>query len=148
MEWWQAVIWGAAGGVLVEGSELYAAIRRVGDYPWHRRGEPDLGPFVVSVLIRVGIGAVLAPAFSATGQVGTPLSAVLLGISAPLVIEKLSQTLPVPSVGEQGSSSAQVPSPESGGMPDPGKGAGASPASTLPTKHRARRKGGVADDAR
>ena len=48
---------------------------------------------VVSVVLRMAIGAILAAAAYGSGQVGGPLPALGLGVAAPLVIEKMTRTL-------------------------------------------------------
>lgn len=51
--------------------------------------------YLVSVLIRVGVGAGLAAAATGSGQVSGSLAAFGLGVAAPLVLEKLAQTVPL-----------------------------------------------------
>ncbi len=94
MTWWQFLLWGAFGGMAVEAVEFYGAIRRTGDWPWQQPGEPRLGPLLVSVVIRVGLGAGLAAAASHS-QVSGPLGAIAIGVSAPLLIEQMGRQVPV-----------------------------------------------------
>jgi len=89
----QAAVWGLLGGFIVEALELLVASRRVGGWPWTRPGEPGVAPMVVSVVLRMAIGAILAAAAYGSGQVGGPLPALGLGVAAPLVIEKMTRTL-------------------------------------------------------
>jgi hypothetical protein len=54
-----------------------------------------LTAFVVSVMIRIGVGAVLAAASAGSGQVAGSLAAFGLGVAAPLVIERLARAVPL-----------------------------------------------------
>jgi len=56
---WDHALWGAFGGVAVE---LLAAIKRVKKFPWKVKGEIGLGPFLFTVVVRLGLGAGLAVA--------------------------------------------------------------------------------------
>lgn len=94
MTWAACALWGLFGGFAVEGLELSASIRRTGRFPWKQRGGPGLAPFLVSVLIRLAVGAGLAVAVGAAGQIN-PLGALAAGVAAPLIIEKLAQQIPV-----------------------------------------------------
>ncbi|MFI7134142.1 hypothetical protein ACIBQ1_51335 [Nonomuraea sp. NPDC050153] len=53
------------------------------------------GPYLVSVLGRVAASAVMAGAASASVNGMTPRIALALGAVAPLILEKLSQQIPV-----------------------------------------------------
>ncbi len=87
--YWAA--WGFCGGFIVEALQLSGAIRRSRGWPWRRRGEPKLAPYLVSVLLRLVVGAVLAAGLGGEGQLGGPLSALVVGIAAPLIVEQLSR---------------------------------------------------------
>lgn len=87
--------WGVFGGFAVEGLEFAAAIRRVGGWPWLQPGEPGPVPLIVSVLIRLTIGAGLAEAAGLTNQVSGPFGALAVGIAAPLLIEQLAGQVPL-----------------------------------------------------
>ena len=84
----QLALWGLAGGFAVEGLELVAAIRRTRGWPWRVDGEVGLGPYLLSVVLRLAISAVLAMALGANGQVSGPAGALMIGITAPLIVEK------------------------------------------------------------
>lgn len=90
----EAAAWGVFGGFAVEGLEFTRAIRRAGEWPWRRQGEPGPVPLVVSVLIRLIVGAGLAAATVSAGQVQGPFGALAIGVAAPLLIEQLSQQFP------------------------------------------------------
>ena len=51
--------------------------------------------YLVSVIVRVGLGAGLAGAAAAGGQVSGSFAAFSLGVAAPLVLEKLAKTVPL-----------------------------------------------------
>ncbi|GAA0939768.1 hypothetical protein [Virgisporangium aurantiacum] len=91
----EATSWGLLGGFAVEGLQFAAAVRRCGDWPWTKRSEPNFGPFIVSVFIRLAVGAGLAAAAAAGGQLGGPFAAVAVGASAPLLVEQLAQQVPI-----------------------------------------------------
>lgn len=92
---WAYALWGAFGGLSIEGIEFYGAIRRTGRWPWKIKGEPGPLPLFVSVVIRVGVGFGLTWAAAETDQVSGPLGAIAVGVAAPLLIEQMArQVLP------------------------------------------------------
>jgi hypothetical protein len=92
---WAYALWGAFGGLSIEGIQFYGAIRRTGRWPWKIKGEPRPLPLFVSVVIRVGVGFGLALAAAETGQVSGPLGAIAVGIAAPLLIEQMAKRVPL-----------------------------------------------------
>lgn len=81
---------------------MYVALRRYGSWPWRVRvGDkqeiPEAGPsgYAVAELIRLLIGAGLAWASVATGQVAGPLGAIGVGVAAPSIIGQLAKALPL-----------------------------------------------------
>ena len=97
MDVWAAAAWGLAGGLCVEGLELYANIRHTPDWTWRTPIPQGLAAYVLSVLIRVVLGAVVTGATAGSHQVSGPLAAFGLGVAAPLVIEKLARAVPLGS---------------------------------------------------
>jgi hypothetical protein len=93
----EAAVWGLSGGMCVESLELYATIRRTPRWNWRRPIPQGMVAFVISVVIRIGVGAVLAAASAGSGQVSGSLAAFGLGIGAPLVIEKLARAVALTS---------------------------------------------------
>ncbi|MEU9397713.1 hypothetical protein AB0D86_48065 [Streptomyces sp. NPDC048324] len=89
MIWWVAALWGLAGAAAVEGLALYQAIHRVKDFPWRKEGEARFPAYLVSVIIRVGIGAGLAAAFGASTQITGPLGGLVVGVAAPKIVEQM-----------------------------------------------------------
>ena len=88
-------MWGLFGGFAVEGLEFSAAIRRVGTWPWRLPGEVGLVPLIVSIVIRLAVGAGLAAAAGSAGQVSGPFGALAVGVGAPLLIEQLARQVPL-----------------------------------------------------
>lgn len=95
MSWWQYALWGGFGGFAVEATQFRGALRRTGDWPWKTPGELPLAPLVASVIIRVGLGIVLAAAAGETGQIAGPFGAFAVGVAAPLVIEQMARQVPL-----------------------------------------------------
>ncbi|BCJ48144.1 hypothetical protein GCM10010168_25040 [Actinoplanes ianthinogenes] len=85
----EAASWGLLGGLIVEVLEYSAAIRRSRGRPWRRRGEPGFGPSLVALLLRLAAGAGLAAAAAAGRQISGGFAALALGVTAPLVVEKV-----------------------------------------------------------
>ncbi|MFH9355045.1 hypothetical protein [Kitasatospora sp. NPDC017646] len=94
MSTWQACLWGLLGSALIEGWDLYTAIHSAGGFPWKKRGKIRLAPYLVAVVIRVGVGAALAAVYSASNQIEGPLAAVTVGIAAPKILEQLARNRP------------------------------------------------------
>lgn len=92
---WEAVAWGLAGGLCVEALELYAHIRRVQKWSWRRPIKQGMAAFLVTLVIRGGLGSVLAAAAAASGQISGAFGALALGVAAPLILEKLAKQIPL-----------------------------------------------------
>ena len=91
MLWWEAASWGLFGGFIVDGLELYGVVRRnAGIWPSDCRSLA----FVVVEVIRLVTGAGLAMAFSESGQISGAVGAIMIGVAAPLIVEKMSRQLP------------------------------------------------------
>lgn len=95
---WVFALWGLLGGLAVEAMDFVKAIRRVKGWPWRPPLGPGGGPYCVSVIVRIGAGGILAGAAGASGQISGPIIALALGTAAPLVLEKLSQQIPMEDV--------------------------------------------------
>jgi hypothetical protein len=79
----------------VEVFQFSNAIYRAGVWPWRANGEPGPLLLLVSVIIRVGLGFVLAAVFVSTGQVSGPIGVLIVGTAAPLLIEQLTKLVPL-----------------------------------------------------
>jgi len=99
MNWVYAGLWGIAGGFVIEGFELYAVLRRHGCWPWQVKDAPGVhaGPklYAVAETIRLVSGGLLASAAAVSGQVSGALAAVALGVGAPVVVQRLSELIPL-----------------------------------------------------
>ncbi|MEV4364621.1 hypothetical protein [Nonomuraea sp. NPDC049625] len=127
---WMFALWGLGGGLAIEALDFIKAVRRVGHgWPWRYPYGPGGGPYLVSVLGRAAASAVVAGAAGASVNGMTPLIALALGAAAPLILEKLSQQIPVqanlPTFGgvtrpaEMGPAAA---APDQGDQSRPGSG--------------------------
>jgi hypothetical protein len=95
MSAWTAAAWGLAGGLCVEALALYSLIRNSRTWYWRRPIPQGLAAYLISVILRVAAGAGLAAAAAGSRQVSGTFAAFGLGIAAPLVVEKLSQLIPL-----------------------------------------------------
>jgi hypothetical protein len=90
-----AALWGLIGGSCVEALWLSARIRKDPRWSWRKPIPQGLTAYLISVVLRVGAGAGLAAAAAGSGQISGNFAAFILGVSAPLVIEKLAQVIPL-----------------------------------------------------
>jgi hypothetical protein len=128
-----AFYWGLAGAGAVEASELYGAIRTVRDFPWRVSGELKFSPYLITVLLRLALGAFAAGLCAKAGPLG-PAAAVAAGIAAPKLLEELGRhSVGVPGLGS--SQRAHQPAPASLSV-------ASAPASDNPA---ARMEGGLGD---
>lgn len=95
MELAVATGWGVAGGACVEALWLYTRIRSDLLWSWRRPIPQGLTAYIISLVARIGVAAGVAAAAAGSGQVSGPLAAFGLGVGAPLVLEKLSRTIPL-----------------------------------------------------
>jgi len=98
MAGWQAALWGLFGGFALEGLDMRAAVRRYGTWPWcvaDSQGGGGPASHLIAELIRMFIGAGLAWATAASGQTSGPFAAVAVGVTAPLIIERFTQVIPL-----------------------------------------------------
>lgn len=87
--------WGLVGGMCVEALALYSLIRTNSQWSWRKPIPQGLAAYLISVIVRAGAGAGVAAAAAGSGQVSGTLAAFGLGVAAPLVVEKLAQTVPL-----------------------------------------------------
>ena len=102
MSWMDAALWGLFGSFAVEGLDFYTAIRRRGRWPWRAPDPGEVGAlaYVVAELFRLIIGGGLAWAAAASGQLTTATGALAVGIAAPLIVERLTQVVPLTDAAE------------------------------------------------
>jgi hypothetical protein len=60
-----------------------------------RRKGPGAIAYMVGESVRLAIGAGLALAAAESGQVATPVSALAVGVSAPMLVERLLRSVPL-----------------------------------------------------
>ena len=101
---WEAVVWGVFGGVVVDGIELVKVIRA-----YRGRLPPDVRRWAywIAELLRLVIGGGLAVALNDAGQISGAFGALAVGAAAPLIAEKLSQTIPLPLPGQNAVSTGE-----------------------------------------
>jgi|SRR5437868_700306 len=90
-----AALWGLAGGLCVEGLEVYANIHRKKSWSWRKPIPQGMTAFVLSIIIRGAVSTVVAAAFAASGQVSGAFAALGLGIAAPLIVQRLARAVPL-----------------------------------------------------
>jgi hypothetical protein len=83
MTWWQAALWGLAGGGAASVLSLSAAVVSVG-YTWPWRKEGELGPRLFVLAAGVLLGTLVATA--AHDQISGPWPAFIFGVGAPATI--------------------------------------------------------------
>ena len=118
MTWFEAALWGLFGGFAVEGLDLYGAVRRRQCWPWQVRGPREVGAagYVVAELVRLAIGSGLALALAQSEQITTAFGALAVGIAAPLIVERLTKSIPLTdSVQETTAATADVGLPAASG---------------------------------
>jgi hypothetical protein len=87
-----AVLWGLLGGAAVEGLQFVADGRRARGWPWRSKKSPSKGFYLAAMIIRVGVGGIVAGALGASAQIDTAVAALLAGVSAPVLVERASQS--------------------------------------------------------
>ncbi|MFF4879491.1 hypothetical protein [Micromonospora sp. NPDC000668] len=84
MTWMVAAAVGCFGAFAVEGLQFITAVRRCKGWPWKRRGEPPLAPFLTSVFIRLVISGGVAAVATESGVTNGTFGAFVVGVGAPL----------------------------------------------------------------
>lgn len=102
MTGWEAALWGLLGGAIAESLNLAAMMRPQGRgrqwrWPWFRREDRPI--VMVAITLRLLSGAGLAAPLGASAHLPTPFSGFLVGLSAPLVVARLFQMIPLAETG-------------------------------------------------
>lgn len=87
MTWWQAALWGLAGGGAAAALSFSAAVVSSGyHWPWRerRKSKQQLGPRLFVLAVQTVLGALVAAA--AHDQISGPWPAFIFGIGAPHTI--------------------------------------------------------------
>lgn len=126
MTWWQAALWGLAGGGAASVLSLSAAVVSAG-YTWPWREEGELWPRLFVLAAGIVLGSLVATA--AHDQISGPWPAFIFGIGAPSTIRGIlygvevgprprsrparrpqaATTPPLPPAPEEGEVRADVP---------------------------------------
>jgi hypothetical protein len=96
---WEAALWGLLGVALVEAYELRAATMSDGSlrWPWcDTQGRCVVSGYAVAVVCRVVMGTGLNAVYAAAHQMGGPVAAFTIGITAPLIMARLTEQKPEP----------------------------------------------------
>jgi hypothetical protein len=107
-----ACLWGFGGAAAVELFDLYRAIRRTRTYPWRHPDEVSLGPYLLSVVIRIALGIIAAGVCSASSQIAGPAGAFAAGYAAPKLFEQLGRLPNTERDSEYTGRASEVPSRE------------------------------------
>lgn len=109
MTWWQAALWGLAGGGAASVVSLCAAVVSAGyTWPWEKEGQ--LGPRLFVLGAGLVLGSLVAAA--AHGQISGPWPAFIFGIGAPATIRGVLSGVevgPRPDPGRRAPLSAPLP---------------------------------------
>jgi hypothetical protein len=94
MTGWEAALWGVLGGAFAEALTLAALMRpsdakRKWQLPWTHKRQRRL--VIAAVGLRLFAGGVLSGALGASAQLSTPVTALWVGVSAPLVLVRAVQ---------------------------------------------------------
>ncbi|MCK6483092.1 MAG: hypothetical protein HUU22_18395 [Phycisphaerae bacterium] len=88
---WQFFVWGVVGGFVVDG---------LGYVRLMREGPPESRPtfgaaLLLAEAVRLLVGGLLALAFGLAGEIAAPVGAMIVGITAPIIVEKYLESPPL-----------------------------------------------------
>ncbi|MER5548793.1 hypothetical protein ACWDBD_05045 [Streptomyces sp. NPDC001118] len=99
MTWWQAAVWGVAGGFALDAVAIYRSVRTHRRWPWQERkpgdGEAGAVAYTIAGVAVWMVGGGLASAADLTGQISGPIGALTIGAAAPYIIERIARTVPL-----------------------------------------------------
>lgn len=154
MRWLEGALWGAFGGFAMEALDYIIAVRRWRRLPWNvdasslrdeRRplpapferpdGElpaPGFLAYAIAGLLRAAVGCGVAAAVTRTSPMAmSAWLAVVIGATAPVVLEKITMFVPlVVHVGKEGIAATVQQAQQSGTGPPPVNGVPSSTAAT------------------
>ncbi|MER5509308.1 hypothetical protein ABT052_28825 [Streptomyces sp. NPDC002766] len=88
MTWWQATLWGLAGGGAAALLSFSTAVKSAGYlWPWRGRKKKELWPRLFVLAVQSMLGAAVAAA--AHDQISGPWPAFIFGVGAPATIRGL-----------------------------------------------------------
>ncbi len=92
MTWWEAGLWGLAGGGAIELVDLYKLVRPPdGSYHLPSGGAGFWGAYAIAVCIRLVLGFVAASALASAGEIESAVAALGVGAGATAFLEHLSR---------------------------------------------------------
>lgn len=89
---WQYAAWGLLGAAINRALIFLEANRRVKGPAWQFPQGPGGGYFALAVMLHCGIGAGVTAAAAASHLIASPLIALGLGATAPVVVKKVGRT--------------------------------------------------------
>lgn len=98
MTGWQAALWGLLGSGVGEALNLSVAMRPASPrqrwrWPWRNRADRPI--VLAAIILRLFVGTGLVAPLGASEQLPTPFAAFLAGLTAPLIIARIFQAIPV-----------------------------------------------------
>ncbi|MGW7548317.1 hypothetical protein ACWGKQ_45465 [Streptomyces sp. NPDC054770] len=108
----QAALWGLLGSGVAEALNLSASMRPTGPrrrwrWPWRNRADRPM--VLVAVALRLFAGFGLTAALGDSGQLSDATAAFTVGVTAPLIVAKLFQSIPVAEPGSPQDPEARLP---------------------------------------
>ncbi|MGK5639895.1 hypothetical protein ACSNOK_16505 [Streptomyces sp. URMC 126] len=146
MQWLEGALWGAFGGFAMEALDYIIAVRRWRELPWKvganslvndrqpaparsaPQGKeppaPGLLAYTIAGVLRAVVGCGVAAAITRTSpEAVSAWLVVLVGATAPVVLEKVTMFVPlVAHVGREGIAATLQQAQQSGGTGPPGTG--------------------------
>lgn len=83
-QWWEFMLWGMAGGMIVDGLAFVRLVRG----PDSLSDDIFSTPQILGFLVRLLIGGILATAMGLANDISAPLGALLVGMMAPIIIDR------------------------------------------------------------
>ncbi len=96
--WYTCFLWGALGGLMVDGLEIVKVLKQ---HP-EQFGLFMRPGYLIAAVLRLSIGGVLAVALGASGEIQPPLGALVVGMTAPMIVERYLANPPTPGGGTRG----------------------------------------------
>jgi len=91
MKWYIGGLCGLLGSVIIDGLEIAEKMTEKKSYPW--RSKRQRNPLLVAIMIRAASAAVLTAMLSAGGSITSELSALMSGVSTPVIFRRLASTV-------------------------------------------------------
>lgn len=98
VDWWYFLIWGMLGGLIVDGLEIVKLVKQ----DVTRWAKFRSTGYLAAEFLRILIGGILAVALGLAGEVEAPLGALIVGVTAPIIVDRYLSSPPIPAVPGQG----------------------------------------------